>query len=37
MWTASYCGHQKVVEILLAAGANPDLQKTVSVTIIINI
>ena len=31
LFAASISGHQKVVEILLAAGANPDLQKTVRV------
>ena len=34
-WTslkqASFCGHWKVVELLLGAGANPDLQDEVKI------
>ena len=33
---ASLNGHQKVVKILLAAGANPDLQNAVRTIIVIN-
>jgi len=37
LWTASFSGHRKVVEILLAAWANPNLQRKVRKTIVISI
>ena len=35
LWTASFYGHLKCVELLLEGGASVDVQEEVSVTIII--